>query len=200
MSRPTMSEQTRSQFRTELCSAALKLLAERGEAGVTMRAVAGEVGCGVATPYRYFSDKEALFTAVRVRGFHRFADRIEAALAGVADPLDRVRAVGKAYLAFAVDEPQAFRVMWAVPHTERPPVLADAVERGWDLCLAEVSGAVHQGLLHGDPVLIANLLWVGVHGLASLQQAGKLTRGRSANSLADPVVDATLRAFQGGVP
>lgn len=198
MSRPSMSEASRSAFRDELCGAALRLLSERGEQAVTMRAVAGAVGCGVATPYRYFADKDALFDAVRVAGFNRFADRLEQVVGGVEGPSARIHAVAADYLAFAVDEPEAFRVMWGVPHTKRPPEVAEAVDRCWGIFLAQVEAAVAEGLVVGDPVLIANVIWVGVHGLASLQQAGKLTRGRSAAELARPVVQAGLRAFSRG--
>jgi len=160
-----------------LCAAALELLAERGADGVTMRAVAGVVGCGVATPYRYFSDKEDLFTAVRVHGFHRFADRIEAALADVDDPLDRIRAVSRAYLAFAVHEPQAFRVILAVPPTHPPPALAQAVEPAWHLLLVARTAALAARRRLGASGLLLPPARLGDSGRGRLLQCGWLRIG-----------------------
>lgn len=195
MARPALTPDQRAAVRDAMRKAALVLLARHGEAGVTMRALADAVGCGVATTYRYFDDKQALLSTVREACFDQFAERLRGAMIDVDGPLERIRVVGREYLALAVEQPEAFAVMWTVPHGEHSPATVRAIDRSWDVVLGEVRAAVHAGLLVGDPELIANVVWVGVHGLASLAHAGKLTRGRARDDLIGPVIDAPLRAF-----
>ena len=52
-------------FREQLCSAATRLFAADGYAGVTLRKLAKEVGCSPMTPYRYFSSKDEILAAAR---------------------------------------------------------------------------------------------------------------------------------------
>ena len=100
-------------FRRRLADAATRLFAEHGYDGVTMRAVAAAVGVSAMTPYRYVAGKEELFALVRADAFRRFAERLEAALArGGGDPLARLRRLKRAYVRFAIDAPDAYRIMF----------------------------------------------------------------------------------------
>jgi len=53
--------------------------------------------------------------------------------------------------------------------------------------------AVAAGHLQGDPTTLAHLLWCGVHGIASLDLAGKLMNGRTADELVGPMMDMMAR-------
>lgn len=64
--RPLCPEEIES-FREGLCRVATRLFAERGVEGVTLRALARELGCSPRTPYRYFRNKDEIFLAVRVQ-------------------------------------------------------------------------------------------------------------------------------------
>jgi len=64
-----LSEDEIQDFRTSLCEVAERLFADCGYEGVTLRAIAAELGCSPMTPYRYFDNKEAIFTAVRMAAF-----------------------------------------------------------------------------------------------------------------------------------
>ena len=54
-------------YRDRIVDVATGLFAERGYAGVTFRSLAERLGCSAMTPYRYFSNKEEIFAAVRRR-------------------------------------------------------------------------------------------------------------------------------------
>ena len=195
MPRP-LSEARIREFRDSLCRVATRRFAESGYGGVTMRALAIELGCSPMTPYRYFSGKDEIFATVRAAAFGRFADTCEAANASSDDADERLSALGDAYLRFALDEPDAYRVMFELdqPHDQFPE-LEKQSERARQTKLFAVAEAVRAGVLHGDPFMLAHVFWASLHGVIVLQLAGKLTQGPSVEALAA----ATMQAIRTGV-
>lgn len=172
-------------FRRRLADAAMHLFVELGYDAVTMRAVAAAVGVSAMTPYRYLAGKEELFALVRAEAFRRFADRLEAALARGGDPVARLRRLKQAYVRFALDEPDAYRVMFELRGAAvDTPELAAESRRAFGALQRTVAEAVESGDLEGDPLTLAHLLWASTHGLVSLHLAGRLGMGRSIEKLA----------------
>jgi len=194
MARPALRPDEIESFRARLCQAAMEMFAEQGYEAVTLRALAEKLGCSHALPYRYFADKREIFAAVCALGFDRFADALERAAEGIADPEGRLRALGRAYFEFALREPHAYRIMFEL----REPASGDFPHyqvkeiRSWQALLQAVELAVQARVLAGDPVVVAHQLWAGLHGLVSLHLAGKLNLGRSAEELLAPHFEAML--------
>lgn len=192
MPRPLRQEDI-TAFRAELCRVAERLFAEKGYGGVTLRALAAELGVSAMTPYRYFRNKDEIFQAVRTQAFHRFGVRIEAAASGIACPIERIRAAGREYLRFAVEEPQAYRIMFSLDpppeDDEYEPLQDEELRRGWQVLHDAVTDAVARGLLAGDPVTLAHLAWLPLHGLVTLHLSKRLRLDRSLEQLAEPALE-----------
>jgi AcrR family transcriptional regulator len=100
-------------LREALISAALDLIAAKGPAGFTFAEAARQAGVSPAAPYRHFRDRDALMADVARRGFERFEARLLAAWDdGRPAPLAALERMGRAYLAFARDEPAYFSAMF----------------------------------------------------------------------------------------
>lgn len=84
----------------EILDVAARLFAEQGYHQVDVQTVADELGIGKGTVYRYFPRKEALFLATVDRVIRRLKVAIDARLAGLRDPLERIAAAVEAYLEF----------------------------------------------------------------------------------------------------
>jgi AcrR family transcriptional regulator len=172
-------------FRRRAVAAATRLFADRGFEAVSMRQLAAELGCSAMTPYRYFASKEELFARVRTEAFRRFADRQARAAADGADARDRLRRLGQAYIDFALDEPEAYRIMFALEQapSDAYPELEAEQRRAISYLHAAARELVAAGLMDGDPLSLAHVLWGQVHGLVTLHLAGKLIMGRSLAEL-----------------
>lgn len=172
-------------FRRRAVATATGMFASRGYEAVSMRQLAAELGCSPMTPYRYFTSKQELFARVRTEAFGRFADRQARASEAAADARERLRRLGQAYIDFALDEPEAYRIMFALEQapTGPYPELEAEQRRGFSYLCDAVAELVAAGLLDGDPLTVAHLLWGQVHGLVSLHLAGKLIMGRSLPDL-----------------
>lgn len=164
-------------FRARLCAVAARRFAEHGYDGVSMRGLAEELGCSAMTPYRYFRDKDDVLAAVRAAAFDRFAASLERAAARAEGSARAgARAVGEAYLDFALAEPEAYRLIFDLsqPNPDRYPDLVRAGNRARRTMTAHLEALVAAGHFEGDPQLLAYCFWAAVHGLAMLALAGKL--------------------------
>lgn len=175
-----LSESDVADFRERLCDAAEKLFAEKGPDAVTMRQLASELGVSPMTPYRYFADKEDILAAVRTNGFNRFAGSLESALANTQGSAKaKSSAVGEAYLNFAFEHPQTYKLMFDLnqPHEEDYPELVAAAARANAMRSAYIKGLVEAGVMEGDPEEIGRMYWAATHGAVSLELSGKLPKG-----------------------
>jgi AcrR family transcriptional regulator len=164
-------------FRVRLCDAAERRFAKHGVDGVTMRQLADELGCSAMTPYRYFRDKDEILAAVRAAAFDRFADAMEKAARIGGDAAAKARAVGVAYIRFALRDQRAYRLMFDLsqPDQDRFPELLRASTRARRTMTGFVERMVEECVLAGDPEILGQLFWAASHGLVVLHLAGKLS-------------------------
>ena len=76
--------------RLEILGAAAAAIAEHGFHGMTMRGLARATGKGLASFYNYFSSKEDVLFALQSEAFETMTHSAHEALAGVAEPVDRL--------------------------------------------------------------------------------------------------------------
>ena len=100
-------------LRAALLEAAVHLAEEGGPENVSVREVAKRVGVSPGAPFRHFSSKTALMTAVAEDAMSRFRAEITVAVEAVADgdALGRYAAVGFAFLRWAVQNPTHFQII-----------------------------------------------------------------------------------------
>jgi AcrR family transcriptional regulator len=183
--RPQLDAAQIAAFRERLTVIATRLFAEQGFEAVTMRSVAEAMGVSPMTSYRYVADKDELLALVRTAAFRRFADT-QAQVSGAEVPArERLRALGQAYVEFALREPDAYRIMFELrqPVAGHPELDAE-VERSFSYLLEAVRALVECDELQGDPLSLAHMYWASTHGLVSLHLAQKLTLGRDIFQLA----------------
>ena len=178
-----------------LLEAALELLEEVGEAGLSLRAAARKAGVSHAAPYRHFADKGALVTAVAIRGFSDLQGALETARAHApGDPADALRSLGHAYIEFALRRPALFNLIFG---GTPPPSheLAQASEASRQVMVGAIASGQESGVFkRGDTERLALPAWTAVHGLATIlinlhphrDDAG------TARSMTDTVVDVLL--------
>jgi AcrR family transcriptional regulator len=160
-------------LRRTLLDAASRLLLAEGPGALTMRRVAGAVGCSTTVLYTMFGGKEGLADALYREGFERLRRRLEA----VADdgPLVRLGALAHAYRVNALAERAYYGVMFqqAIPGFQPPAASLTAAGASLEVLARAVRAAMDAGALRaGDPQPVAEVLWAAVHGVVSLELAG----------------------------
>lgn len=154
-------------LRQALLEAALIILEKDGEAGLGLRDLARAVGVSPAAPYRHFDSRAALLEALAVTGFQRFSARMQAVASS--QPDDPLAAMGKTYVAFALQNANLFRLMFS-PQLKKDarPGLAMAANAAFDTLRQVFAG-------DNDTSRIRALsAWAKVHGLAVLLLDGQI--------------------------
>jgi len=194
--RVALSEVEVEQFRVRLAEVAMRLFAEHGYEGVTLRALAAELDVSPMTPYRYFADKDDIIEAVRDLAYERFADAAEASVSGVAEPRERLLAHARGLVGFALAEPNAYRHLFEMNQPNATPQIGSVHPGGRAAAVLHqtVSDAVDAGVLAGDVDTVGHLLWASLHGLIALHLAHKLVIGRTIEDLLEPMLEGLLRA------
>ncbi|MCA9490799.1 MAG: TetR/AcrR family transcriptional regulator [Myxococcales bacterium] len=175
--RATSETYHHGDLRNALLAAAVELIAERGVAGLSLREAARRVGVSHAAPYRHFPDRAALLLAVADDGFARLVEAARAAMAGIDDPSERLRAYGLEYIRFARRNPVHFRVMFSeeLPKPEVDPGdSVPAATTALDLLFEAAGQAVGPDGREEDRPRAAVASWALTHGFATLVADGRL--------------------------
>lgn len=163
-------------LRAEILDAAEALLIETGsEEAVSIRAVAERVGVTPPSIYRHFPDKASLIFDVCWRECDRLAEAIKTASTEVGDdPLEFYRRGTRAYVQFAVDHPEHYRILMMTKTEMRPDrAWLEGIDNAFRLLLEGIAKLRDTGRLRDtfaayDDFGLAQLMWSAMHGLASL--------------------------------
>ncbi len=177
-------------LREALIDAARILIAERGPQGFTLIEAARMADVSPAAPYRHFKDREALVAAVAERGFALFGERLKNALVASPDADDALAALGRAYLAFAREEPGHYGAMFLSVRARQPGVALG--DDSFGLLLETVRRLVASpGNPAFDPAPAALQIWSLAHGVAVLAATGRWPTMTNASSPEDIMRDGT---------
>jgi AcrR family transcriptional regulator len=199
-------ERQRKEVRDKILDAARELFATEGYEAVTMRQIADKIEYTPTTIYGHFQDKAQMLAELCRVDFAKLAG-VFAQLAEVADPIERIGRLGHAYIEFAVQYPNHYRLMFMTPHPPLTPEEMREQQHGdpgqdaYAFLRATVAQAIAAGRLRPeltDADLVAQFLWAGVHGVASLQIAkcnDRWVDWRPIAQRAALMVQSTLRAI-----
>jgi AcrR family transcriptional regulator len=168
-----------SRLADEIVEGAMALIArEGGPQAVTLRSVAREVGISAPSIYAHFPDREAILQAVVVEVFEELRQRLEEAISAESDPVDRLVAGSRAYVAFGLENPGLYATLFSgerigpefgsppkFPFDELPPVGGE----GFALLVEGIRECVEAGVSSSTDVFAdATAIWVALHGTVSL--------------------------------
>lgn len=193
-------------LRTKILDAARELFAAEGYDRVTMRKLAERIEYSPTAIYVHFPDKLAVMRALCERDFLTLAKQFQR-IAKVADPIERMREVGRAYTAFALAHPNHYQLMFMTPFPGGSRLEKTTVERGnpevdaYAFVKWTVGEAIATGRLrpeYTDVEELAQMCWAGVHGVVSLYIAkcdDEWVQWRPAKKTAAKLVDAMIRGL-----
>jgi len=186
-----------------LLQAALGLIAEKGPAGFTFADAARSAGVSPAAPYRHFRDRDELLSSIAQRGFEQFEAVLNTAWDdGRPDTVTAFERVGKAYLAFAREEPAFYSAMFesGLP-VDINPALQAAGERAFGIIRAaaeRLAALAPPGIPRPPALMMALHIWSMSHGVASLFARGDAARRKLPMS-AEDLLEAEVLIYLRGL-
>jgi AcrR family transcriptional regulator len=170
----------------DIVAGAIALIDRTGSGeSVTLRAVAREVGIAAPSIYAHFADRDAILMAVVARIFDELTEAIgQGPGPDMTDPVGRLVAGCVAYVAFGLDHPARYAVLFSEPWPEAPeyckpvalgpdgrPVLDFGAE-SFALLVEAIDACVKAGASAStDVVADTTAVWVALHGTVSLRIA-----------------------------
>ena len=160
---------------------AKKLFVEKGIEQTTIRSIADAINYSVGTVYVYFKNKDAILHALHTQGFLELSGQFSV-LSNVADPMERLRAMGRVYIKYALQNPDMYNLMMTVkaPIEFLSAINTEEWNEGkatFDALRTTVGQCMEAGHFSGHKLEpLAFMIWSLVHGMCSLD-IGQRTKG-----------------------
>ena len=173
MSVQERKQRERAERERLIVATARELAEQQGWDAVTTRRLAERIEYSQPVLYSHFRGKREIIGAVALEGATELATAVRAATSAANGPRERVAALARAYLAFAVGNPAVYDALFqldgglAYAQDDTPEPLKDAFAALLE-SLGEVAG---DGVAPG---LFTEVFWACLHGLATLTREGRL--------------------------
>lgn len=188
-------------LKESLIEATRSMIADDGLNNFSLRKAALAVGVSQAALYRHFSGKEQLLAALACNCFLQVGHQLQQAYERANDdPREKLKAVGLAYVIFASENPNLYRLMFDASLSDklRYPELTDARRQALKWAAKSVT-PIAQSRAHDDEERLDNtkfLLQSSIHGVASFVIEGLAPNYKTLASMIDALVDQTLVSRQ----
>jgi AcrR family transcriptional regulator len=169
-------EREKQEVRKKILDAARELFATLGYDAVTMRKIAEKIDYSPTAIYLHFKDKEELIRELCENDFYTFSMRF-AAVSAIDDLEERLRATGRAYVEFAMEHPNQYRLMFMTPHPYEPDARhlrhrGNPREDAYAYLRQLLQECMDKGLMRPDVKdveVAAQTVWASLHGVISLE-------------------------------
>mgnify|MGYP001021872106 CR=1 FL=1 len=183
MPRTPRNDEEIEKTRNEILDHALDIIGNDGYDSLTMRRLGARLGFAAKTIYNYYSCKEEIYIRVLTRGFEELNKRAEEAIAGIEDPLERLRTLIHTYIDFGTGNANYYNIMfnWDVPKfsdyvgTLLEPIAFE--EKTTAFHFAEIARESLKAVLFDKDLTEEELtyrilrLWSELHGIVSLSNS-----------------------------
>jgi AcrR family transcriptional regulator len=188
--------------RAEILDAADTLYAKQGWDALTVEHVARIARLSRPLVYVYFRDKEDLLFAIGERAMALLRDRFTTAITGPSSGMDKVAAIGRAYMGYAHEFPHYFdfcsrfqsHSMSADPSSNEGACRM-AGDQAIGVLVQAIDAGIRDGSIRADigqTSLLAITLWAFTHGIIQLAMA----KGRELARFGIAIPDFNDYAFE----
>lgn len=158
-------------LRQSLIQIGVVLLNEAGPEQLSLRAIAKRAGVSQTAPYAHFEGKRALLIAIAAFGYEQLRAKMIEAADGSKSAQKRFLASGRGYVAFALETPALFRLMFssALGPREASEELKAKSDEAYAVFIDALDAVVNGKKLSKNDAAMARVsAWSMIHGLATL--------------------------------
>lgn len=191
----------REELKKSILDAAKKLFLTEGYEATSIRKIAAEIEFSPTTIYLYYKDKAEIAHALHVEGFKELAAGF-AVLAHIDHPFERLKAMGRAYISFAMENRAYYEIMFVMKeplefvHNEDDSCW-DEGRQAFQFLLGTIQACQQQGYFKNfESESFALLVWSTMHGLCTLQLHGHLGQVVEKKLLLQGVEDVITHTFE----
>ncbi len=189
-------------LKESLVATALDIIDKDGLDAITLRDLTQRLGTSRTAVYRHFDSKEALILGVIEKVFENldlmftpiFQDRTQSVA-------ERFKTMGRAYLDFAIEHPNLYRLLFGDKYHQEREKLCDYKDENQATGLYTLIGllleAQEEGIIASvNPMVQAAMVWASIHGLASLLIDGHLMMRDNMEAIYEYSIEVLLKGLQ----
>jgi AcrR family transcriptional regulator len=189
-------------LKEELLQTALEMIDKEGLDTITLRELTQRLGTSRTAVYRHFASKEALILGVIEKGYEHlnllftpiFQDRMHSVAV-------RFEAMGRAYLDFAIEHPNLYRLLFGENFRQEREEICDYKDENQATGLYALIGLLLEAQEEGiiaqvNPMVQAAMVWASIHGLASLLIDGHLMMSDNMEAIYEYSIGVLLKGLQ----
>jgi AcrR family transcriptional regulator len=164
-------EREKQDMRNLIIESATQLFLKQGYDKTSIRNIAEDIEYSPATIYLYFKDKDEIFYVIHENAF-AILDQLLRSHNVIKDPVERLHALGKTYVKFALENPDYYDLMFVM----RAPLAEIKQKEKWaagecafGYLLETLTQCLDEKRIKpADSFVIAMTVWSYVHGLVTL--------------------------------
>ena len=169
----------KEDLKKEILKAARELFSEQGWESTSIRNIAEKIEYSPATIYLYYKDKNEIIFDLHREGFRLLVNYLSV-LNGVTEPFERLKAMGRAYIRFALENQDMYKLLFVMEEPMKH--VASCAAQDWDegdkafgLLMQAVNECQKIGYFKKlQTVNLSFVIWSTMHGLCTLRTSGHL--------------------------
>lgn len=173
-------EREREEVKELILSSAREIFLKEGYENTSIRKIARKIEYSPGVIYNYFKDKNELLLALHDKAFECKIEALFHSVQNITDPLERLKATGRGYLRYGIDNPQDYELMFILSCTMDALAVKEEFWKDGATAITMLKDNIVECMEAGyfrkniNPVDVSLVLWSQVHGLVTLHNRERL--------------------------
>lgn len=192
------SDHTREELHELAIAAARAIVEVEGSKGLTVRQIAARIGYSPGTLYNLFEDRDDLIVHLNGTTLDALYEVLSAEPLKRGEPEATVRVLFERYIRFARDR----RKLWSLLFEHHLPDARELPDWHYEkvfrllALLEEALSPLFPAGREAERLHNARVLWSSLHGICSLEGAGKLAKAESVEAMSESLAKNYLAGLQ----
>ncbi len=159
-------------LRVQILEAGRRMLLDEGFDSLSMRKIAREIDVSATSIYLHFKNKDHLIYSLIEEGIGELNRSIRRIADLDCEPLQKIEKIARSYIAFGLDRPQEYEVIFMVRPEEMPRYPKEKFRKarlGYEMLASVIrEGNEKDYFLEPEPLTSAYAIWAQLHGVTSV--------------------------------
>ncbi|MEX0780588.1 MAG: TetR/AcrR family transcriptional regulator [Balneolales bacterium] len=190
---------TEAGLRRTILDTSRQMLVTDGFNQLSMRKIAGEVGCSATSIYLYFDNKDALLHALIDEGFEMIYSLIRVKVKTDASAADQFQEICREFINFGLNNPEYYKIMFLIDPgniSRLPAEKFRKARRPVVMMIETLTEGRESGYFNiKDPELTAHVIWSSLHGAVTAILTNRMDVKIDQNLFIDLVINHAMRAI-----
>jgi AcrR family transcriptional regulator len=187
-------------LRKQILEVGRKMLLDEGIHHISMRKIASEIDVSATSIYLHFRNKNHLLYILIEESIDELNRLIHEIVVSNKPPIDKLEAIARTYVAFGLDRPQEYEVIFMLRLDEMPRYPKKKFRKareGYEMLADVIREGVEKGDMKEDnPLKAAYTIWAQLHGIVSVVVNNRLDTRISVKEFINHAINHLIKGFQ----